>query len=160
MERLVGLKPFGAENAQILILGSMPSTLSLREQMYYANPTNRFWPMMEALTGMPVQTNRQKEMCLKTKHILLWDVIGSCTRTGSSDASIRNIEVNAIDALVDQHSISLVVCNGKLSEKTMKKYYPEIPVTACPSTSAANARWRLEDLVQYYGRILGDDNGQ
>ena len=36
-KRIVGLDPIVFEDSKILIVGSMPSAISLKEQMYYAN---------------------------------------------------------------------------------------------------------------------------
>ena len=37
------------EQSKVLILGSFPSVISRQDKMYYANKTNRFWSVMEAL---------------------------------------------------------------------------------------------------------------
>lgn len=38
-----GLKPIYDNNSKILILGSLPSEKSIKNQEYYNNPTNHFW---------------------------------------------------------------------------------------------------------------------
>jgi hypoxanthine-DNA glycosylase len=38
-----GLPPIVDENSRIVILGTLPGDLSLREQQYYADPSNQFW---------------------------------------------------------------------------------------------------------------------
>ena len=48
-KRIVGLDPIVFKDSRVLILGSMPSVISLKEQMYYANKTNRFWKVLEAI---------------------------------------------------------------------------------------------------------------
>ena len=48
-KRIVGLDPIVFEDSRILIVGSMPSAISLKEQMYYANKNNRFWKILESI---------------------------------------------------------------------------------------------------------------
>lgn len=48
-KRIVGLDPIVFEDSRILIVGSMPSVISLKEQMYYANKNNRFWKILEEI---------------------------------------------------------------------------------------------------------------
>ena len=48
-KRIVGLDPIVFEDSRILIVGSMPSAISLKEQMYYANKNNRFWKILEEI---------------------------------------------------------------------------------------------------------------
>ena len=87
------LEPLFDRESRVLILGSFPSVVSRQKSFYYANPTNRFWPVMETLFHETI-TDR-KEFCLR-KHIALWDVIESCTIHGSSDSSIRDVKANDI----------------------------------------------------------------
>ena len=137
--RLYGFPPAAEADAQILILGSMPSEASLKAGAYYAHPRNRFWPLMGALLGFDPETLYEKRIeALKKNRIALWDTIGSCERTGSLDSAILRPEVNPIGAFLAAHSgIRLVCLNGSL-----------------PSTSPANARWRLEDLVRTWGKAI------
>ena len=49
MKQATGFNLLGNNKAQILILGSMPSVVSLEKQQYYAHPRNAFWRIMAAL---------------------------------------------------------------------------------------------------------------
>jgi hypoxanthine-DNA glycosylase len=42
---LHGLPPIIDDGARVLILGNMPSVMSLGAQEYYANPRNAFWKL-------------------------------------------------------------------------------------------------------------------
>jgi hypoxanthine-DNA glycosylase len=44
-----GLDPIASPDAKVLILGSLPSQLSLQKQEYYGNPQNAFWRVMGEL---------------------------------------------------------------------------------------------------------------
>ncbi len=50
-ELLHGLDPIAGEAPQVLILGNMPSAMSLASGQYYGNPRNAFWRITGALFG-------------------------------------------------------------------------------------------------------------
>ena len=157
MERIIGFDPIVHENDKVLILGSMPSVESLNQNMYYANKTNRFWKMLARIYDRPADTLDDKLDLLAYAHIALWDICHSCLRHNSSDASIRKIEANDIDGFLKENpSIKTIICNGKTSYDNLCRYFSNLKGMAvvCPSTSAANARCRLDDLIVEYERIL------
>ena len=148
-------------NSRILILGSFPSAASRRAGFYYGHPRNRFWRVLEAVTGetVPEETEGRREFLL-AHGIALWDSIGSCEIEGSSDASIKNSVPNPIAELIAETRIERVFCNGKASHACYEKYvYPLTGVHAVflPSTSPANAAWSVERLAEEWKRILGKE---
>lgn len=160
MERIIGFDPIVHGNDKVLILGSMPSVESLNQNMYYANKTNRFWKILSAIYDMPIDSKSEKLEVLKVAHIALWDICHSCFRENSADSTIKEVIENDIDGLLnDNPSIKTIICNGKTSYNNMCKYFPELKdrVVVLPSTSAANAKFRLDDLVREYERILKDE---
>ena len=149
-KRIVGLDPIVFEDSRILIVGSMPSVISLKEQMYYANKNNRFWKILEEI----YQESDKMEL-LKVSHIALWDICHSCIRKTSADSEIKDIEPNDIQELLDRYkNIEKVICNGKTSYNTMQKYFLNIQTVYCPSTSSANARFSLEQLIEIYKKEI------
>lgn len=143
--------PLYDADSEVLILGSFPSVVSRQQSFYYANRSNRFWSVLAQVFQEDITDRRA--FCL-AHHIALWDVIGSCRIHGSSDASITDITVNDIPSLVDQTEIRTVFTTGA---KARDLYHANVVCSArhiaLPSTSSANARMRLEDLVQEY-RII------
>ncbi len=124
MERIIGLDPIVHGDDTILILGSMPSVKSLEQSWYYANPTNRFWDVLSNVFDKPISSMQDRLDVLKDNHIALWDSCHSCLRQGSSDASIQDIRPNDIVGLLkDNPSIQKVICNGKKSEETMRRFF-------------------------------------
>ena len=119
--------------------------------MYYANKTNRFWAVMEALFNVEIT---DYALFCHQHHIAMWDVIHSCTIEGSSDSSIKNVKTNDIAGLVHKTNIQLIVTTGNKAAVLYNQYiHLDIPHISLPSTSAANAKMRLEQLVNEYQKI-------
>ena len=141
------------EHSRVLILGSFPSVISRQNKIYYANKTNRFWAVMEALFNVEITDHA---LFCHQHHIAIWDVIHSCTIEGSSDSSIKNVKTNDIAGLVHKSNIQLIVTTGKKAAVLYNQYiHLDIPHISLPSTSAANAKMRLEQLVNEYQKIKG-----
>lgn len=139
------------EHSRVLILGSFPSVISRQNKMYYANKTNRFWAVMEALFNVKIT---DYALFCHQHHIAMWDVIHSCTIEGSSDSSIKNVKTNDIAGLVHKTNIQLIVTTGNKAAVLYNQYiHLDIPHISLPSTSAANAKMRLEQLVNEYQKI-------
>ena len=144
--------------ARILILGSMPGVASLRAQQYYAHPRNRFWPVMEALFGVPFSRPYDARVAALNAHgVALWDVLRACERPGSLDSRIvRGTEVpNDIGALLDRHpQLRVIALNGGAAREAFRRSVaPElgtrleaVRVLGLPSTSPANAAVGLTAL--------------
>ncbi|OPY37193.1 MAG: Uracil DNA glycosylase superfamily protein [Methanoregula sp. PtaU1.Bin051] len=139
-----GLPPVITRDAKVLILGSFPSVRSLSAGQYYANPRNVFWRILGKITGTdPALPYDERVRLLTSRHIALWDVIGSCRRTGSADSRIGDAMKNDVAGLLASHpGIRLIACNGSTSARFLKGLsLPEtITVIRLPSTSPANAR--------------------
>lgn len=139
------------EHSRVLILGSFPSVISRQNKMYYANKTNRFWAVMEALFNVEITDHA---LFCHQHHIAMWDVIHSCTIEGSSDSSIRNVKANDIAGLVQKSDIQLIVTTGKKAAVLYEQYiHLDIPHVSLPSTSAANAKMKLAELINEYQKI-------
>lgn len=145
-------EPVYNERSKILILGTFPSVKSRENHFYYGHPQNRFWKVIAALTGSALpQTVEEKKTMLLQNGIAVWDVIARCTIAGSSDSSIRDVEVNDFSKLLAEADIRQIYANGgKAWELYMKYAYPETAreIIKLPSTSPANASFQLERLCE------------
>lgn len=158
-------KPSIDYNSRILILGSMPGVKSLEASQYYAHPQNRFWRVMGILCAcneMPSLKYNEKLKVLLNNKIALWDTIKCCEREGSLDSEIEKEIPNDIKGLLKRyHNIKILCLNGNKSFSMFKKHFPELLKTKkclkLPSTSPANARFRLEDLINEW-RIITQTN--
>ena len=150
------LKHIYNENSKILILGSMPSVISRNNNFYYAHKSNRFWKIMENLFNTKLDSNLIKKEFLINNNIALWDVLKSCDINGSSDASITNVKVNDIAKIIKESKIKIVFITGKTAfyyyNKLLKSKI-NIEVIYLPSPSAANASFKLNDLIKEYAII-------
>ena len=87
--------------------------------------------------------------------IALWDVIYSCTIEGSSDSSIQNVQVNDIPLLCQNSNIHAIFLTGKKAFQLYEKYIDlDVEHIYLPSTSSANAKMHLDQLVESYKIIL------
>ncbi len=96
-ERTHSFEPVWAEDAAVLILGTMPSVASLKQGFYYAHPRNAFWPILFDLAGEAYSEDIEaRKRLLVGRRIALWDVARSAVRPGSLDSAIREAEPNDI----------------------------------------------------------------
>ncbi len=149
--RISGFPPVVGSRPRVLILGSMPGVASLASQQYYALSRNAFWPIMEKLFGAGFDLAYQDRLdTLMANGIALWDVLDSCVRPGSLDASIdtRSAAANDFNRLfADCPTISQVFFNGKkAAEMFRRRVLPILEPRAAkscfatlPSTSPAHA---------------------
>lgn len=153
--------PCIAENSRVLILGSMPGIKSLEAQQYYAHPQNRFWKLIGRCFNCDDLNDfaySEKLRFLKNHQLALWDVIKSCDRIGSLDSNIKDEEPNDISGLLKKYYIERICLNGNKSYMAFKKYFPELleqyPCCKLPSTSPANAKYRLQDLYNEWSAYI------
>lgn len=152
------IQPVFDSRSRVLLLGTMPSPASREQGFYYSHPQNRFWRMLAAIFDEPApRAIEEKRDMLLRHHIALWDVLASCEIEGASDASIRGARPNDLAHIFDAADIRAVFATGtKAGELYRKLIEPtlSVPCTTLPSTSPANAKMKLADLVDAYGKAL------
>ncbi|GMR21376.1 MAG: DNA-deoxyinosine glycosylase [Gammaproteobacteria bacterium] len=153
-------------SASVLILGSMPGVLSLREQQYYAHPRNVFWGIMGELMGAyPSEPYERRVNLLRSRKIALWDVLQSCTREGSLDSAIdeTTLVTNDFTSFYQSHpGIERVYFNGSKAEQVYRRYVkdvivdlsPRIHYQRLPSTSPAHAAKSFEEKLAVWKCIV------
>ena len=155
------IPPFISDDSKILILGSLPSVKTREVGFYYGHPQNRFYKVLASIFNKDIPINVEDKKALLDKHkIALYDVIYECDIIGSSDSSIKNpISINLVDILNRYPNIKSIIFNGELAKKLFDKYLlkdvsPNIKIYYCPSTSPANAKMNVADLVLEYKAAL------
>ncbi len=154
------IEPVYDADSEILILGSFPSVKSREYGFFYGHPQNRFWKVLAQIFGeeIPVSIEEKKSLLLRN-HVAVWDVIASCDITGSADSTIKNVVANDISGILGVSRITKIFVNGKKAEQLYNKYiYPQIEIEAevLPSTSPANAAWKMDDLIEEWRKIDND----
>ncbi|MEX2343012.1 MAG: DNA-deoxyinosine glycosylase [Steroidobacteraceae bacterium] len=148
--RLHGFPPITGRAARVLVLGSTPSEASLAAEQYYAYRHNQFWRITGAICGFDASAPySRRKAALKRAGIALWDVIGSCVRKGSLDASIEqdSIRVNDFAAFLAAHpEIERICFNGRKAESAWRRHVArqlppgrKLEYRLLPSTSPAHA---------------------
>jgi len=161
---LQAFPPVVDPDSRVLILGSMPSVVSLRQSQYYAHPHNAFWRIIHDLWGavLPVDYAARTQFLL-AHELALWDVVAACRRNGSADATIRDVVANDFAAFFRQWPrIERICFNGRVAEQLfMQKVLKEQGLSALdelrpgllacrlPSTSPAHAVSYAEKLAQW-----------
>jgi hypoxanthine-DNA glycosylase len=158
--------PVSRPDAECLVLGSMPGVESLKRQQYYAHPRNAFWPIMAELFGFPVEIAYPRRCRQLVEHrVAVWDVLKTCTRSGSLDSAIvpASIVANDFAGFLDAHPrIQLVCFNGATAEQAYRRHVlPGLKVESAairlerlPSTSPAYAAMSLADKTMQWRSLL------
>ncbi len=171
MTQIKGFQPIADKDAKILILGSMPSDISLQKQEYYGYHRNAFWTIMLALfvdTGAVRRDYFLRKKMLIENNIAVWDVLQSCHRDGSLDVAIQmnSIKINDFKPFFSTHTaIKKVLFNGSKAETMFRKYVlPEIieqfgylKFFRLPSTSPAHAAMIVEQKTDVWKKEIKGD---
>ena len=148
-------------NSKILILGSFPSIKSRELGFYYSHKQNRFFSVLSVIFNedVPLSIKDRKDF-LKRHLIALYDVIERCEITNSSDSSIKDVvHIDIKKILSDYPNIKRIGVTGKKASSLFEKYLSEyarddIEVYYLPSTSPANAKMSLDELVEEYRALF------
>jgi len=161
-----GFPPVEPNRARILILGSLPSVESLRQQQYYAHSRNAFWPIMGELFGagrdFPYAERLQR---LSACGVMLWDVLHAAHRPGSLDSAIdtQQMEPNPFPALLKRHpELKRIAFNGAAAENLFQRHVLKscgnlldgVELVRLPSTSPAHAARTFEQKLAVWRAAL------
>ncbi|UZW56197.1 DNA-deoxyinosine glycosylase [Sphingobium sp. JS3065] len=143
--RKAAFPPSVDEGTRLLILGSLPGDVSIKQGEYYAHRSNAFWALMgdvmgEDLRGQPYAMRLKR---LKTRRVGLWDVIESADREGSLDSAIRGAELRDLGAFVERlPALEAVAFNGRTAALHGRRQIGErvgLALIDLPSSSGAFA---------------------
>ncbi|MDH6197505.1 hypoxanthine-DNA glycosylase [Mycobacterium frederiksbergense] len=159
-EPLVGLAPIVGERARVLILGNMPSVMSLAVGQYYGNPRNGFWRITGEILGFDAAAPYPDRVAALCAHgIAVWDVLRSCRRIGSLDSAVERDSMvpNDFAAFFGEYpAIGRVVFNGAAAEANYRRLVrgTALPSVRVPSSSPAQTM-RYADKVHAWRAALG-----
>lgn len=159
-ELLHGLPPIVGADPTVLILGNMPSVMSLASGQYYGNPRNAFWPVMADILGFDGAAPYEQRVSELAGHqIAVWDVLRSCRRAGSLDAAVERDSMVPNDFgafLRDRPQIDLLLFNGAAAEANYHRLVRAAPAVRglrLPSTSPAHTM-RFADKLAHWRAAL------
>ncbi|MEV3902069.1 DNA-deoxyinosine glycosylase [Mycobacterium sp. NPDC050551] len=156
-----GFPPLVGARPRLLVLGNMPSVLSLGARQYYANPRNAFWRIAGDLFGFDADAGYHDRVAALLGHgVAVWDVLRSCRRAGSLDSAVERTSMVANDFpafFAGQPSIARVVFNGAAAEQNFQRLVsapPDLSYVRAPSTSPAQTM-RYADKLAAWRRAVG-----
>ena len=161
-------EPVARADARVLILGSLPGTVSLARRQYYAQPHNAFWRIMGELLGATPDVPYEARLRMLTESgIALWDVCGAGCRLGSLDSAIQlaSVEANDISGFLQSHSgIDLICFNGRKAKEIFDRkvrqkpaaLFERIRYAVLPSTSPAHAAMPYAQKLAQWHRVLNE----
>jgi hypoxanthine-DNA glycosylase len=136
---LEGLPPIVDDGARILILGNMPSVMSLAAQQYYGNPRNGFWRIIGDVFGFdPAWAYQDRAAALRECGVAVWDVLRLCRRQGSLDSAIEpgSMVANDFESFFDAHpAVDRVFFNCAAAEKNFIRLAGIDGPSALPQTA-------------------------
>jgi hypoxanthine-DNA glycosylase len=152
------LDPLIDHSTIILIMGTMAGEQSIAKQEYYANRGNLFWKILFAIFEEEFSASYEDRKALVKKYnIGLWNVLQSCKREGSSDASITEETINDFEGLHKQYpNIKYVFFESKAAAKYFLKHTaPQEGITyiTLPSTSGLNAGLTKEKKIAQWKTV-------
>ena len=164
MTRVHSFEPIASDDAEVLILGSMPGKASLEANQYYAHPRNAFWKIIERACGVDCEMSYADRVeILTANRIALWDVLKTCTRESSLDSDIveSSIVPNDFESFFAAHpNLNRIYFNGAMAEKSYRKHVlprlgeqSRLRYARLPSTSPAHAALTLEAKITAWNCI-------
>ena len=139
MSRIYSFPPITSPGMRVLVLGSMPGGMSLREY--------------------PKRVEK-----LRAHGIGVWDVLESCQRPNSSlDSAITHMQANDFAKLFAQHpALTHVFFNGGKAEEAYRRFvlkslpetYGYLRYTRLPSTSPAHAGMPYSEKLSRWNQLL------
>lgn len=160
-----GFPPIADAHINTLILGSLPSRLSINSGQYYGNPRNAFWPLMASLLNFdPALPYEKRTATLLRARIGVWDVLQSSHRPGSLDASIDISSAQANDFasfFVGHPQLARLCFNGAKAADLFRRFdcLPsgvgtiDVEQIKLPSTSPAHAAMNFEEKCRRWSVV-------
>jgi hypoxanthine-DNA glycosylase len=148
MVKKLGLKSVLDKNTKVLILGSLPSDISIEKQEYYANNSNDFWKILSSaydINLLDLNYNNKINFLLKNG-IGLWDVFETSIREGSMDKDMKENVLNNFEEILSIcPNLEKICFNGALSFKSSKNLeFLNLELIHLPSSSGANRTNNVE----------------
>lgn len=159
LQEYTALPPVVFDAPKTLILMSMPSVDSEEARFYFADESNRFWPLLSSIYQMPADTPQERLKLMESNHLALWSVVKSCLRYLSREDTMQDIVLNDIPGFLEDYpTINRIVCISHDTLRLLQQADPEAARMAVyvPSPSAADLWYdSVDKLLPEYAQALG-----
>lgn len=163
---------FAPPKAEYLVLGSFTTKEAYDETKkklyiwFYANGgRNQFWPILEEIYGVELETRKQMQKLCRSLHLALADIVYQCERSKHSnlDVSLTKLVYNTdgITKLLKHHPIKKIMFTSRYVEnkyrqhfKELIKLYPNIELATLPSPSPRYVLMTRTNKVTKYKEIF------
>lgn len=167
---MIEIHPFSffvPTNAKFLILGSFTGK-NVGENSYdwfYGTKRNQFWPILEAVYKVKLNTKEDKKDLFEKLHMAIGDIIYSCERKKSSnlDVNLVNIIYNTkvVEEVLEENNLTRIFFTSRFVEKKFKqvfkdiiKHFSNIELITLPSPSPRYAVISKEEKIKRYKKLL------
>ncbi len=171
------LADYVGRDLNILSIGLNPSTISVKNEYYFANPRNRFWKAFNASGLIPeklVPSKHAQEILFHQYKIGFTDVVKRHTAMGK-DLVAADYKKYApiLEAIIIEHEPKISWFHGKVAAKKFLQYSSlkeaevawglqkfkigKSAIFVTPNPSPANAAYSLEVLIEWYKKLCALD---
>ncbi len=165
---MIETHPFGdfvPNQVKYLLLGSFVTKPSRPYTWFYANGRDQFWPIMEEVYNLKLDTLEAQQKLFVNLQMALADIILSCQRKNNSnlDINLFNIVYNiqGITTIVEDNNIKKIFFTSKFVEKlfrrnfkTLIEKFPTIELVTLPSPSPRYAMLTKQKKIEIYKGLL------
>lgn len=165
---MIETHPFGnfvPQNAQYLILGSFTGKMADDSyDWFYGTKRNLFWPILQEVYGIKLQTKQDKQELFTRLGIAITDIILSCERKANNnlDMNLTKIVLNEeVANILNNNKVKKIFFSSRFVEKLFKKHFkklvadhPEVELITLPSPSPRYAAMTKEEKVKRYKELL------
>lgn len=172
---MVETHPFGSfvpSGAKYLILGSFTTKEAFDDEKkeayvwFYSNGgRNQFWPILEEIYGVKLQTRKEMQQLFSSLGMALADIIYQCERKKHSnlDMSLSNIvyAVEDISHILESNPITKIFFTSRFVEAKFRRIfkniinrYPSIELVTLPSPSPRYVLMSKSMKVKRYKSLL------
>lgn len=172
---MIEIHPFGSfvpPKAKYLLLGSFTTKEAFDDKKkaayvwFYSNGgRNQFWPILQEIYGIKLQTRVEMQQLFTDLHMALADIIYQCERkkTSNLDINLTNIvyALDDITKILKENKIEKIFFSSRFVENTFRRVfkhvisqYPEIELITLPSPSPRYAQMTKIEKVKRYKELL------
>lgn len=160
--------PFGdfvPPQVSYAMLGGFVTKPSKPYDWFYANGRNQFWPIMEVVYGVKLDTRAKQQALFVKLQMALADIILACERRHNSnlDINLYNMVYNTkgVTDIISGHQLKKIYFTSRFVENLFRRVfkdlmakYPTIEYICLPSPSPRYAMLTKSEKIARYRALL------